>query len=384
MTPTDLKRTPLYAQHVAHGAKLVPFAGYEMPIRYTGDTQEHLAVRERVGLFDVSHMGEFLVRGPKALDLIQALTSNDVSKVPVGKAQYNCLPNPEGGIIDDLIVYHLEPELYLVVVNAANIAKDWAWFAGQNAALGIHAELTDLSEQTALLALSGPKSVDVLRALTSEPFEQLGYYACLRGTVAGLDRVLIATTGYTGERTFELYCRSEQAEALWKAIIAAGQPFGIEPVGLGARDTLRLEMGYMLYGNDITDGTSPLEAGLGWITKLDKPAAFTSQEKLRAQKSSGVARKLVGFTMVDKGGFPRGGMAIYSNEQAVGEVTSGGFSPSLKVGIGLGYVPAELAPAGTKLQLQIRDKWLTAEVTPPPFVKDTSLARWQKQMGAKP
>jgi aminomethyltransferase len=382
MTPTDLKRTPLYAQHVAHGAKLVPFAGYEMPIRYTGDTQEHLAVRERVGLFDVSHMGEFLVRGPKALDLIQALTSNDVSKVPVGKAQYNCLPNPEGGIIDDLIVYHLEPELYLVVVNAANIAKDWAWFSQQNAARGIGAELQNISDATCLLAVSGPKAYDVIRKLTLAPIENLSYYACMKAEMAGQGDVLIATTGYTGERTFEIYCKNNQVRALWDGIMFEGRPHGIEPVGLGARDTLRLEMGYMLYGNDITDTTSPLEAGLGWITKLDKPAAFTAQEKLRAQKTNGVARKLVGFTMTDRGGFPRGGMTIFSNEQAVGEVTSGGFSPSLKVGIGLGYVPAELAATGTKLQLQIRDKWLAAEVTPPPFVKDTSLARWQKQMGA--
>lgn len=375
-----LLRTPLYAAHVALGAKLVPFAGYEMPIRYSGDTQEHLAVRERAGLFDVSHMGEFLVRGPRALDLIQALTTNDVSKVPVGKAQYNCLPNAQGGIIDDLIVYHLEPELYLVVVNAANIAKDWAWFSQQNVALGIGAELTDISDQTALLALSGPAAPEILRALTAEPFEQLGYYACMRGTVAGLDRVLIATTGYTGERTFELYCRSEQAEALWNAVMAAGKPHGLEPVGLGARDTLRLEMGYMLYGNDITDSTSPLEAGLGWITKLDKAAAFTAQDKLKAQKAAGLERRLVGFTMVDKGGFPRGHMALYHEGQVVGEVTSGGFSPSLKVGIGMGYVPAALAAAGMTLQLNIRDRFLNAVVTPPPFVKDTSLARWQQTL----
>ncbi len=379
----ELLRTPLYADHVAAGAKLVPFAGYEMPIRYAGDTQEHMAVRERAGLFDVSHMGEFLVRGPRALALIQALTTNDVSKVTVGKAQYNCLPNPEGGIIDDLIVYRLEDELYLVVVNAANIAKDWDWFSTQNAALGIGAELTDISSDTALLALSGPNAPAILRQLTSDPIEALPYYGCLRGTVAGLDKVLVATTGYTGERTFELYCRAEQARALWAALMQAGQAHGLEPVGLGARDTLRLEMGYMLYGNDITDATSPLEAGLGWITKLDKPAAFTADDTLKALKASGVARKLVGFAMVDTGGFPRGHMPLYSGGQVVGEVTSGGFSPSLKVGIGMGYVPAALAAAGTELQLNIRERMLRAVVTPPPFVKDTSLARWQKETGQK-
>lgn len=378
-----LLRTPLYPDHVAAGAKLVPFAGYEMPIRYAGDTQEHLAVRERAGLFDVSHMGEFLVRGPRALELIQALTTNDVSKVPVGKAQYNCLPNAQGGIIDDLIVYHLEPELYLVVVNAANIAKDWAWFTQQNAALGIGAELTDISDQTALLALSGPAALPILQQLTSEPVGQLAYYACLRGTVAGLDRVLVATTGYTGERTFELYCRADQARALWAALLEAGRPHGLEPVGLGARDTLRLEMGYMLYGNDITDATSPLEAGLGWITKLDKGAAFTAQDALKAQKAAGLERRLVGFAMTESGGFPRGHMTLYHGGQAVGEVTSGGFSPSLKRGIGLGYVPTALAAAGTELQLNIRDRFLRAEVTPPPFVKGTSLARWQAELAAK-
>lgn len=370
---SDTKRTPLYDRHVALGAKLMPFAGYDMPIRYAGDTQEHLAVRERAGLFDVSHMGEFLVRGPQALPLLQAVTTNDLSKVPVGKAQYNTLPNDRGGLVDDLIVYRLEDELYLVVVNASNIAKDWAHISAANARFG--AQMQDISDETALLALSGPHAPAILAALTQIDIAAIPYYGFQRGVVAGIHNVLVATTGYTGERTFELYVRSSEAAKLWDALLETGKPHGIEPIGLGARDTLRLEMGYMLYGNDITDDTSPLEAGLGWVTKLDK-GDFTSRAIFQDQKAAGLQRKLVGFVVTQRGGIPRGHCELQSGGQRIGEVTSGTFSPSLKQGIGLGYVDAAYSKDGTEIEVIIRDKPVKAVVTKPPFVKGTSLAKW--------
>lgn len=366
-------KTPLHSWHVARGANMMPFAGYDMPVRYTSDKQEHLCVRQRVGLFDVSHMGEFLLRGPKALDLLQRVTTNDVSKVPVGKAQYNCLPNKEGGIVDDLIIYRLEEELYLVVVNASNIEKDWNWISSHNTE-GVPME--NISEQTALMAVSGPKAVETVKKLTDAPIETLGYYAHMKATVAGIPDVLVATTGYTGERTFELYVRSEHALKLWEAVMEAGAEFGIEPIGLGARDTLRLEMGYMLYGNDITDSISPLEAGLGWITKLDKGVNFTNAEYIAKQKADGVQRKLVAFELEGRG-IPRGHLPIAMNGQTVGEVTSGTFSPSLGKGIGMGYVPAQYAALGTELDILIRDTPHKARVVKAPFVKDTSLAQFK-------
>ncbi len=355
---------------------MMPFAGYDMPVRYAGDTQEHISVRTAAGLFDVSHMGEFLVRGPKALALIQSLTTNDVSKVPVGKAQYNCIPNETGGIVDDIIVYRLEDALYMIVVNAANIQKDWNWFTTHNT---IGAELQDISEATALLALSGPNSLAILQKLTTEPVDTIPYYAQIRGTVAGIQNMLIATTGYTGERNFELFCRSEEAGKLWDAVMEAGTSLGLQAIGLGARDTLRLEMGYMLYGNDISDSTSPLEAGLGWITKLDKTDAFTAQHKMQELKSAGLQRKLIGFTVEEKGGVPRGHYALAADGKVIGEVTSGTFSPSLKVGIGMGYVASAYAKEGTVIDVMIRDRAVKARITKAPFVKDTSLSRWKNQ-----
>jgi aminomethyltransferase len=373
MQETILK-TPLHSWHVARGAQMMPFAGYDMPVRYTSDKQEHLCVRQKVGLFDVSHMGEFLVSGPYALELLQRATTNDLTKNPVGKAQYNTLPNANGGLVDDLIIYRLEEELFLVVVNAANIRKDWDWLNSLN-----HngAKLQDISDDTALMALSGPLSLPTLQSLTDAPVGDLTYYAHMRATVAGIDNVLVATTGYTGERTFELYVRADQALKLWEALMAAGAPHGIEPIGLGARDTLRLEMGYMLYGNDITDTTSPLEAGLGWVTKLDKGVDFTAIDILRQQKANGVRRKLVAFLLQERG-IPRSHLPIVHNGQVVGEVTSGTFSPSLNQGIGLGYVPTELAAVGTRLAIRIREKDHAAVVVKAPFLPETSLTQFKK------
>ncbi|MBX3103113.1 MAG: glycine cleavage system aminomethyltransferase GcvT [Bacteroidetes bacterium] len=373
MQETILK-TPLHAWHVAQGAQMMPFAGYDMPVRYSSDKQEHLCVREKVGLFDVSHMGEFLVRGPKALELLQRATSNDLTKNLVGKAQYNTLPNPQGGIVDDLIIYRLEEELFLVVVNASNIEKDWNWLSSLNTE---GAEMQNLSEETALLALSGPLSLATLSKLTTAPVGDLTYYAHMKATVAGIDNVLVATTGYTGERTFELYVRADQAVKLWEALMEAGKSQGIQPIGLGARDTLRLEMGYMLYGNDITDTTSPLEAGLGWVTKLDKGVEFTAADLLRKQKAAGISRKLVAFELQERG-IPRGHLPIVHNGQIVGEVTSGTFSPSLNKGIGLGYVPTTLSAVGTEIAVRIREKDHKAVVVKAPFLAETSLTQFKK------
>jgi aminomethyltransferase len=367
-------KTPLHSWHVAQGAQMMPFAGYDMPVRYSSDKQEHLCVREKAGLFDVSHMGEFLVRGPKALDLLQRATTNDVSKCEIGKAQYNCLPNTQGGIVDDLIIYRMEEELYLVVVNASNIRKDWDWISSLNTE-GV--EMQDISDETALLALSGPATLAILQQLTDAPVGDLPYYAHMKATVAGIENVLVATTGYTGERTFELYVRADQALKLWEAVMQAGQAHGIQPIGLGARDTLRLEMGYMLYGNDISDTTSPLEAGLGWITKLDKGTNFTSIDAIRQQKADGVSRKLVAFELQERG-IPRGHLPIVHNGDVVGEVTSGTFAPSLNKGIGMGYVPAALSAVGTEIAIRIREKDHKALVVKAPFLKETSISQLKK------
>ncbi|RMG27287.1 MAG: glycine cleavage system aminomethyltransferase GcvT [Bacteroidetes bacterium] len=360
------KQTPLYSIHEQLGAKLIPFAGYDMPVRYSSDQAEHLAVRNSVGMFDVSHMGEFIIRGPKALELVQRVTSNDASRLQPGKAQYSCMPNHEGGIVDDLIVYCIQPEQYMLVVNAANIEKDWNWIKESNS---MGAEMIDISEETALLAVSGPKAEATLQKLTARDLSQMGTYHCFKGTFNGAEKSLVATTGYTGERTFEVFVYNEHARRMWNDIMEAGQEFDLIPAGLGARDTLRLEMGYMLYGNDINDHTSPLEAGLGWITKLNK-GPFNGAEAIKKLKAEGIKRKLVGFKMLERG-IPRSGYEIAHQGKVVGTVTSGSISPVLKEGIGLGYVPVELAAVGTELQIMVRNKALQAQVVKPPFIQKT-------------
>ena len=365
MTVT-LKTVALNDTHQQLGAKMVPFAGYNMPVRYSSDLDEHHTVRRAVGIFDVSHMGEFRVRGPQALALIQRVTSNDASKLGPGKAQYSCLPNEQGGIVDDLLVYQLADEDYLLVVNASNIEKDWDWLHAHNAD---GAELEDISAQTSLFAVQGPQAAAALQPLTSVDLGSIPYYSFVRAELAGAPDVLISATGYTGAGGFELYLPNEHAAAVWAQIMAAGQPYGIKPIGLGARDTLRLEMGYCLYGNDIDDTTSPLEAGLGWITKFAKP--FTNSEALKAQKEAGVRKKLVGFVM-NGPGIPRGHYELVDAQgQKIGDVTSGTQSPSLGKGIGLGYVKAELAAPGTEIFVQVRGKNLPATVAKLPLVKGT-------------
>lgn len=362
---SNTKKTALYDTHVALGAKLIPFAGYEMPVRYSGDKAEHFCIRQDAGVFDVSHMGEFIVRGPKALELVQQVTSNDASKLVDGKAQYSCLPNHEGGIVDDLIVYRIAHDQYMLVVNASNIQKDWDWISESNAKIG--AELLDISEETSLLAVSGPKAAQIVQQLTTMPVSELPYYGFAYGELLGLDRILVATTGYTGERTYEIFFRKQHSQKIWDALFEAGKDHGLQPTGLGARDTLRLEMGYMLYGNDINDTTSPLEAGLGWITKLKK-GNFNGRDAILKLKEAGLSRKLVGFKMLDKG-IPRQHYAIAHEGKVVGEVTSGSISPLLGYGIGMGYVPTDLSAIGSHIDIVIRDKHLKAEVVKTPFIE---------------
>jgi aminomethyltransferase len=364
MEITEVKKTALYDTHSGLGAKLIPFAGFDMPVRYTGDKEEHLTVRNAAGVFDVSHMGEFFVKGPKALELIQKVTTNDASKLYDGKAQYSCMPNLTGGIVDDLIVYRIADAHYMLVVNASNIEKDWNWIVANNS--GIGADLRNASEEFELLALSGPKATEILQKLTSAPVGDLVTYGFLFGEVAGIPNTLVATTGYTGERTYEIFVAPNQAKRLWDALFEAGTPLGLKPTGLGARDTLRLEMGYMLYGNDINDTTSPLEAGLGWITKFQK-GDFNGKDLMLQLKANGLQRKLVGFTVEGKG-IPRGHYPIAHNGVVVGEVTSGSISPVTGVGIGMGYVPTELASPGTMIDIMIRDKANPAKVVSPPFI----------------
>jgi len=357
-----MKKTPLYDIHKALGAKIIPFAGYEMPVRYTGDKVEHLAVRNQAGIFDVSHMGEFFVSGSSALDLLQRISSNDVSKLVIGKAQYGCLTNYQGGIVDDFITYRLGEEEYMLVVNASNIEKDWSWIETNNT---VSATLTNESDNWCLLAVSGPQAATILQPLISEDISHIKPYYCWRGKLGDVEEAIIATTGYTGEQTFELFVPASQAVSTWKTILDQGADSGLIPTGLGARDTLRLEMGYMLYGNDINDETTPLEAGLGWITKLKK-GTFNGSDVLAKQKEVGVNRKLIGFKMLERG-IPRSGYAIASEGEKVGVVTSGSMSPVLNQGIGLGYVPAALAQPNQPIQIVIRDKMLAAEVVKPPF-----------------
>lgn len=364
----QLKKTRLDGVHTALGAKMVSFAGYSMPLQYSSQVKEHLAVRASVGIFDVSHMGEFFLKGPKALDLIQKVCSNDAAKLAVGDAQYSCLPNDEGGIVDDLLVYRIDEEEYMLVVNASNIEKDWNWIEQYNTEEHNteRVQMENHSEAMSLFAVQGPLAGQVLQRLTEIDLSEISYYKFVVGNMAEIDRVIISATGYTGAGGFELYVPNEQAIQLWEAIMLAGKPEEIQAVGLAARDSLRLEMGYCLYGNDIDDTTSPIEAGLSWITKFSK--SFVNSEALLKQKKEGVQRKLVGFKIIERG-IPRSHYLICNAEQEViGEVTSGCHSPSLKEGIGMGYVPKEYAKAGTELLIQVRKKYLKAEVIKLPFV----------------
>jgi len=364
-------QTPLTQKHIDAGAKMADFAGYNMPIVYSTITEEHQAVRNDAGIFDVSHMGEFIVKGKQAFDLIQKVTSNDVSKLEIGEAQYSCLPNLDGGIVDDLLVYRLPEDMcnegeraYMLVVNASNIEKDWNWISGFNQ---YEATMTNISDKSGLIALQGPKAVDILKTLTDIDVQSIAYYTFRKGEVAGIKNVLISATGYTGSGGFELYVANEDTAALWDVLTEAGQKHNLKPRGLGARDTLRLEMGFCLYGNDIDDHTSPLEAGLGWITKLKKAGDFNGKDWMTQQKANGLSRKLVAFTMEDRR-VPRHGYAIFDqNENEVGVVTSGTQPPSLDIPIGLGYVPASVSGTGNKIFVQAGKKLLEATICSLPF-----------------
>ena len=359
-----MKNTALTHIHESLGAKMVPFAGYNMPVQYEGVNAEHEVVRNGVGVFDVSHMGEFFLKGENALALIQKVTSNDASKLVDGKAQYSCLPNNDGGIVDDLIVYKIEDNHYMLVVNASNIEKDWNWIASHND-LGV--DMQNLSDSYSLLAIQGPKAAEAMQSLTSIDLTNMGYYTFQIGEFAGKNDVIVSATGYTGSGGFEIYFKNEDAEYIWNKVFEAGETFGIKPIGLAARDTLRLEMGFCLYGNDINDTTSPLEAGLGWITKFDKE--FTNSENLKKQKEAGVSRKLVGFEMIERG-IPRHDYEIAdANGNVVGIVTSGTQSPSLGIAIGMGYVPTALATPDSEVYIRIRNKDIKAKVVKLPFYK---------------
>jgi len=359
-----MKNTALTNKHVALGAKMVPFAGYNMPVSYTGLNDEHLTVRNSVGMFDVSHMGEFIFKGENALDLIQRVTSNDASVLVDGKVQYSCLPNEKGGIVDDLLVYRIDSKTYMLVVNASNIEKDWNWISKFNTK-GV--EMHNISEQTSLLAIQGPKALAVLQKLTAINLSEIPYYAFKKGKFSDIDNVLISNTGYTGAGGFEVYFENQYAEKIWDAILEAGKEFEIKPIGLGARDTLRLEMGFCLYGNDIDDHTSPIEAGLGWITKFTKE--FTNSKELLLMKEKGVAKKLVGFEMIDKG-IPRHDYEIIDSQgKTIGKVTSGTQAPSLQKGIGMGYLDHAFAKTDAEIFIKIRDKAIKAKVVKTPFYK---------------
>jgi aminomethyltransferase len=360
----NIKKVQLNDLHEALGAKMVPFAGYNMPVRYSSDIEEHKTVREGVGVFDVSHMGEFMVRGEKALDLIQKVTSNDASKLVIGQAQYSCFPNEEGGIVDDLIVYKIADQEYMLVVNASNIEKDWNWINKHN---HMGADLENISDKISLFAIQGPKAIEAVQSLTPIDLSSIKFYHFTIGEFAGVENVIISGTGYTGAGGFEIYVKNEDAESVWNAVFEAGKSLGIKPIGLGARDTLRLEMGYCLYGNDINDETSPLEAGLGWITKFTKE--FINSENLKKQKEKGVEKKLVGFIINEKG-IPRAHYPIVNNSgEVIGEVTSGTMSPSMGVGIGLGYVKSEYASPGTEIAITVRNKNLPARIEKLPLYK---------------
>lgn len=370
---SSLKKTPLHEKHVALGARMMGFAGYDMPVQYSGIIDEHMAVREAAGLFDVSHMGEVLVRGPHAFAFVQRLVSNDINRLYDGRALYTVMCTPDGGVIDDLLVYQLDAEQYLLVINASNIDKDWAWMQEQNT---VGADLENISDGIALMALQGPAAVAIAQTLTDVPVADIKYYHFQQlapGSFFGCDFAILSHTGYTGESGFEIYCDADKASAVWDAIIKAGETHGLKPAGLGARDTLRIEAGYCLYGNDITGATNPLEAGLGWVTKLDK-GDFVGREALQAIKAAGTHRKLIGFVLEDRG-VPRAGYPLLSADGSheIGQVTSGTQSPILGKGVGLGYVqndPAYTQPGQTVL-VQVRKRHLKATVTKPPFHKST-------------
>lgn len=361
-----MKTTPFTERHIALGAKMHEFAGYNMPIEYSGIIDEHLTVCQSVGVFDVSHMGEFWVKGPQALAFIQQVTSNNAAVLTPGKVQYTCFPNETGGIVDDLLVYHYEPEKYLLVVNAANIEKDWNWCVAHNTA---GAELENASDRMAQLAVQGPDAIKVLQKLTPINLSEIPYYTFRVGEFAGIPQVIISNTGYTGAGGFELYFYPQDADRIWDAVFRAGEEFGIKPAGLGARDTLRLEMGFCLYGNDLDDTTSPIEAGLGWITKFVDGKDFTNRAMLEKQKAEGVSRKLVGFEMIDRG-IPRHGYSLVNADgEPIGVVTSGTMSPMRKIGIGMGYVKTEYSKVGTEICIDMRGRKLKAVVVKPPFRK---------------
>ncbi|MCD0474772.1 glycine cleavage system aminomethyltransferase GcvT [Flavobacterium sp. EDS] len=359
-----MKNTALTHIHEGLGAKMLPFAGYNMPILYEGVNAEHETVRTGVGVFDVSHMGEFLLTGPNALALIQKVTSNDASTLTIGRAQYSCLPNNDGGIVDDLIIYKMKEEEYLLVVNASNIDKDWNWISSHN---DVGAEMKNLSDDYSLLAIQGPKAVEAMQSLTAVDLAAIPYYHFEVGTFAGVENVIISATGYTGSGGFEIYCKNDEVEHIWNKVFEAGASFGIKPIGLAARDTLRLEMGFCLYGNDIDDTTSPLEAGLGWITKFTKD--FTNSENLKKQKEAGVTKKLVGFEMQERA-VPRQGYEIVdASGNVIGIVTSGTMSPSMGIGIGLGYVTIANSAVDSAIFIRIRKNDVPAKVVKLPFYK---------------
>lgn len=367
-----MKNTPLLNKHLALGAKMVEFAGYNMPVSYVGIKEEHKTVREGVGVFDVSHMGEFIIKGREALDLIQKVTTNDASKLEIGQVQYSCMPNHNGGIVDDLLVYRLPEDYcaageraYMLVVNASNMDKDWEWIKSHNT---FDTKMINISDDTALLAVQGPKATEAIASLTDMDLANMTYYTFDKGAFAGIDNVLVSATGYTGAGGFEVYVKSADAEKVWEAIFEAGENVGIKPIGLGARDTLRLEMGFCLYGNDIDDTTSPLEAGLSWITKLNK-GDFNSSDIFQQQKTEGVTRRLVGFEMLERG-IPRHGYAIVDAEgNEIGTVTSGTQSPSLDKAIGLGYINKPFHKSGTEIYIAVRKKRIKAQVVKLPFYK---------------
>ena len=359
-----MKNTALTDHHIALGAKMVPFAGFNMPVQYSGINDEHETVRTGVGVFDVSHMGEFILKGEKALDLIQKISSNDASKLYDGKVQYGYIPNETGGIVDDFLTYKIDETTYLLVVNASNIEKDWNWISKYNT-FGV--EMKDISDETSLFAVQGPKATEALQKLTDIELASMEYYTFAKGVFAGIENVIVSATGYTGAGGFEIYVANKDAQKVWDAIFEAGKDLGIKPIGLGARDTLRLEMGFCLYGNDIDDTTSPLAAGLGWVTKFTKD--FVNCENLKAQKENGTAQKLVGFEMIERG-IPRHDYEIVDVEgNVIGRVTSGTQSPTLKKSIGLGYVNTEFSKAGSEIYISIRNQKVKAEVKKAPFVK---------------
>ncbi|MCP2037911.1 glycine cleavage system aminomethyltransferase GcvT [Chryseobacterium sp. HSC-36S06] len=358
------KKTALFDKHVALGAKMVPFAGFEMPVQYSGVTDEHFAVREKVGIFDVSHMGQFFVEGPTAKDLLQYVTTNNVDTLEDGKAQYTCLPNGSGGIVDDLIVYKMADEKYFVVVNASNIEKDWDHISKYNEKFG--AQLTNASDEMSLIAVQGPKAAETMQKLTDSNLAEIPFYHFSEGIVAGISNVIISNTGYTGSGGFEIYFKNEDAVKMWDALTKAGEEFGLIPCGLASRDTLRLEKGFCLYGNDIDDTTSPMEAGLGWITKFDKD--FVDKETFAKQKEDGVTRKLVGFEMQERA-IPRHDYLVVDAEgNQIGKVTSGTMSPMKNIGIGLAYVAKPHFKVGSEIFIQIRNKSIPAKVVKLPFV----------------